>query len=135
MPEKTISEPRRAACGFKNKEIMEETVASVGITLTYILFAIAAIGAVVVPVALSILNQNWQSLVKVAAGIGALLVVFLVAWAISGNEVGPVHEKFGIDAGGSKLVGGALIMTYLLGFIAMGGIVFGGVKSLMKSLS
>jgi hypothetical protein len=114
---------------------MEETVANVGITLTYILFAIAAIGAVIVPVALSIVNQNWQALVKVAAGIGALLVVFLVAWAISGNEVGPVHEKFGIDASSSKLVGGALIMTYLLGFIAVGGIVFGFVKSLMKSLS
>jgi hypothetical protein len=39
-----------------------------------------------------------------------------VTFLISGNEVLPKYEQFGIGATQSKMIGAGLLMCYLLGF-------------------
>ena len=76
--------------------------------------------------------DNPSSLVKSGIGVGGLLVVYLISWAMSGNEVLQSYTEFGIDAGLSKFVGGVLTMMYLLAFIAIVGIIWTEVSKVFK---
>lgn len=97
---------------------------------SYILVLIAAIAAVVLPLIQSLGDP--ASLVKSGIGVAALLVIFLVGYALSGSEVLPSYVEFGVDAGLSKFVGGLLTMMYLLIFVALAGIVFTEVSKIVK---
>ena len=101
-----------------------------GIYLTYFLVFIALAAAVIMPLISAISDP--KSLVKSGMGVGAALVVFLIAYVISGDEVTALYTEFGVDSGSSKLVGGGIIMVYLMAFLAVGGIVFGEVKGMIK---
>ena len=101
-----------------------------GLYLTYTLFFIGLIAAVVMPIINSLGNP--KSLVKTGAGIGATVVVFLIAYMFSSNEVTDVYRSFGVDEGSSQLVGGGIIMIYLLALIAIGGIIFGEISRIIK---
>ena len=101
-----------------------------GIYLTYVMFFVALIAAVVLPIIKSL--DDPQSLMYAGIGIGGIVVIFLISWMISDNEVTAVYQAFDVDASGSKLVGGSLISMYLLFVIALGGIVVSEVSKLLK---
>lgn len=101
-----------------------------GIYLSYFLFFVALAAAVVMPIISAL--DNPKVLMKTGMGIGAALVVFLVGYVISGSEVTPLYTEFGVDEGSSKLVGGGIIMVYLLALIAIGSIIYGEVTRLIK---
>ena len=101
-----------------------------GIYLSYFLFFVGIIAAVVMPLINAL--DNPKVLMKAGMGIGAALVVFLISYMLSGNEVTEVYKEFGVDEGSSKLVGGGIIMIYLLAFIALGSIIYGEVSRLIK---
>jgi hypothetical protein len=73
---------------------------------------VAAVSAVL----FSVLNlvTNPKSLVRAGLSGVAIAVLFLIAYSLSGNEVTPEYAQFNIDPDTSKLVGGSLIMAYLL---------------------
>ncbi len=96
----------------------------------YILTLIAAIASIVLPLIQSLGDPG--SLVKVGISIVALLVVFGLGYALSGNEVLPEYVEFGVDAGLSKFIGGSLTMMYLLTFIALIGIVFTEISKVIR---
>lgn len=98
---------------------------------SYILTVVAVIGAVVGPVATSIMSDP-KSLVKSAIGLAGILVLFLICYAIAGNEVTDLYKRFNITEGGSKSIGGILITTYVLIFIAAIGIVYTEVGKFFK---
>lgn len=98
--------------------------------LSYVLICLAAAAAIILPTINAISDPS--SLVTAGIGLGGLAVVFLISWAISGNEVLTSYAGFGIDAGLSKFVGGALTMMYLLSFIAIIGIVFTEISKVFK---
>jgi hypothetical protein len=89
---------------------------------SYILVLVAAIAAVVLPLIQSLGDPS--SLIKSGIGLAALLVVFVIGYAISGNEVLPSYVEFDVDAGLSKFIGGLLMMMYLLIFAAIAGIIY-----------
>jgi len=98
--------------------------------LAYGLVIICAATAILLPL-INVLGDP-SSLMKSGLGLGGLIVVFLIAWGMSGDEVLPSYTEFGIDAGLSKFVGGSLTMMYLLAFIAIGGIVYTEISKYFK---
>ena len=61
-----------------------------------------------------------------------LLVIFAISYGVSGDEVGKVHQAFNIGASGSKLIGGVLIMTYVMTFGTVGLALLAWVKGLVS---
>jgi NADH:ubiquinone oxidoreductase subunit 6 (subunit J) len=98
--------------------------------IAYILVIAATIGAVVLPLISAMSNP--KNLVKSGIGVAGLLVLFLISWAVSGNEITTVYAKFNITETSSKVIGGVLITTYLLMFIAIVSIVYTEVNKMIK---
>lgn len=96
----------------------------------YILTIVAAIAAVVLPLIQSLSDPS--SLAKSGVGLVALLVVFGLGYALSGNEVLPSYVEFGVDAGLSKFIGGSLTMMYILTIVAIVGIVFTEISKVLR---
>jgi hypothetical protein len=98
--------------------------------IAYGLTIIAAIGSVLLPLINSLGNP--KSLIQTGIGIGSLLLIFIISYALSGNEVTATYKDFDVDAGGSKTIGGMLTMMYLLIGIAVIGIVYTEVTKIFK---
>jgi len=90
--------------------------------LAYTLVIVAAVIAIVMPL-INALGDP-KSLLMSGVGVLALVVVFIVGYAISGKEVTAVYTKFDVGPDLSKVVGGALIMTYIMGIGAILGIIY-----------
>lgn len=105
---------------------------TVGLLLywTYLLIVIAAVLAVVFPVIFMI--QNPKGIKKTLVGIGAMVLLFLIAYLIASDEVLPKYEKYGVDSSISKQVGMGLIATYLFGLGAIGAIIYSAVSRIFK---
>lgn len=99
---------------------------------SYILVAVGAVLAIIMPLIKSL--DDPKSLLKTAAGIVGIVVLFFIAYSISGNEVLPKFEAspFNLTPAGSQLVGGMLITTYVLAIVALGSIVLTEVTKAIK---
>jgi len=75
-----------------------------------------AILAAVIAIALTIITSlnDKQALIKAGLSIAAVLGLFFVGYLLADNEVTTAYAQFNIGPDMSKLVGGALIMSYLL---------------------
>lgn len=83
--------------------------------LLYVAYAatiFAMLAAIILPFVKS--TGDTKGLMQTGIIAGVLLVIFAISYAVSGNEVGKIHQAFNIGAGGSKLIGGVLIMTYIM---------------------
>lgn len=91
---------------------MSESLINIFLYLTYAL----AIGGLVLAVAFPVvfLVKNPAKAKGSLIGVGLVLVLFLVGYVLSGNEVLSYYPKFGVDAGISKIIGGSLITLYVL---------------------
>lgn len=92
------------------------------IIIGYILF----LGCVLLAIGFFLRQLKEQPKLRKPAGIvvGLSLVLYLICWVISGNEVTDVYAKFEVGATESKLIGGVLIMMYILTFFAIIGIFY-----------
>ncbi len=72
------------------------------------------------------------SSVRPQCGVGVLLVIFLIGWALSGDEVTSTYASFGIGETGSKLVGGMLTTMYILFIASVIGIVYSEFNKALK---
>ncbi len=93
-------------------QYQDSPLINISIYLTYVLFVIALIAAIVFP-----LIQTFSDLKKAKGtliGIVALVGVLLLAFLLSPAETGPFYDKFGISPTGSKVIGGGLLGTYLV---------------------
>lgn len=106
------------------------SMVDIGLYISYILIFICAAAAVILPLVQS--AGDPKALIKSGLGVVAILVVFGVAYVLSGSEVTEQYRQFGVDSGGSKLIGGGIITVYLLFFLAIAAIVYTEVTSLVK---
>ncbi len=97
----------------------------------YGMVIVAAVLAVGFP--LWIASKNPKSLVGTGVGLGSILVLFLVAWLLSGSEVYSSYSEFGVDASLSKFIGGMLNLVYILAGLAVVGIVYSEVSKGLKN--
>ena len=98
--------------------------------LGYTLVIIAAVAALVLPLINALGNP--QSLLKSGVGVIAIVALYFIAYAFSGSEVTQEYSKFEVGPELSKLVGGTLIMAYLLLGFAIVGIVFTEFNKIFK---
>ena len=83
---------------------MQESFVNILLYGAYLLVFLAALGAIILPLVNALSNP--KSLLKSVAGIVALGVVFLISWAVAGNEVTPLYTKFDINSASSQVIGG-----------------------------
>jgi len=94
---------------YFNGESMTDTV----LTWAYILFALTAVLLIGFPIANII--KNPKSGLRIVFAIVGFAVLFGISYAMASNTtVGDMYEKAHITSGISKLIGGGLIMTYII---------------------
>lgn len=76
--------------------------------------------------------QNPKGLVKSLIGVGALIVLFIVGYALSSSAVTTSWEAKGITEGTSKLVGAGLIMFYIVLIVAALGLIYSEISKAFK---
>ena len=97
----------------------------------YAMVIVAAFLAIAFP--LWIASKNPKSLIQTGIGLGSILVLFLVAWLISSNEVYSSYAEFGVDESLSKFIGGMLNLVYILAGLAVFGIIYSEVSKSLKN--
>ncbi len=99
--------------------------------LAYVALGIAAILAILFPIIFMI--QNPKNALKVLIGIAGLVVIGFICYSIASNSFDIVKlEELETTADISKLVGGALYFTYIVGGLAVVSIIFSGIAGLFK---
>lgn len=97
-----------------------------GLYFGYFLFAISIAVIVILPLRNALKTPG--DLKKSGMGIGAIIVLFLISYALSGSEVSQKAASLGVDAGGSKLIGAGLTMFYIVLIVAVIGLIYSEVK-------
>ena len=102
--------------------------------ILYFGYGMVIIGAVLaIGFPLWIASKNPKSLVGTGMGLGSILVLFLIAWLLSGSEVYSSYSEFGVDASLSKFIGGMLILVYMLVGLAVSGIIYSEITKSLKN--
>jgi len=101
-----------------------------GLYFSYVLLFIAVGAAIIFPLIHSL--RDPKTVVKSLAGIVGLVVIFIVCYAISGNEVTNKYAAAGVGAVSSKLVGAGLLMFYFVLIGAILGIIFSEISNALK---
>ncbi|MBR08454.1 MAG: hypothetical protein CMP48_12350 [Rickettsiales bacterium] len=101
-------------------------IIDVGLYASYLLIALCAVAAIVIPLAQSFGDP--QSLVKSGIGLGVIVVVFLISYAMADS----VTTNKEVTEGAAKLSGAGLIAMYIFFFIALIGIVYTEISKLLK---
>ena len=95
-----------------------------GLITGYILVGLCALTGIVMPLIQSLSDP--KSLIKSGVGFGALILVFLITYAMADGSAEGTTE------GTSKAVGAGLITMYIAVFVAIGGIVYTEISKLIK---
>jgi hypothetical protein len=82
-----------------------------GFYLFYVLLLIAVAAMVIFPI-LHMLREP-STLLRSAIGIGVVVVLFVVSYALADSEVTMKAAAVGVTEGSSKLIGAGLIMFYI----------------------
>jgi uncharacterized membrane protein len=101
-----------------------------GLYVSYIIFAVAIISAL----GLALYNtlKNPGTLVKSAIGIGVLIVVLVISYALSDSEVSTIAKGLGENESSVRWIGAGLIMFYIALFAAIGGLVYSEISKAFK---
>jgi len=101
-------------------------IIDVGLYASYLLIALCALAAVVIPVIQSFGDP--QTLIKSGIGLGVILIVFLIGYALADSSAATKE----VTEGTAKLSGAGLIAMYMFFFIALIGIVYTEISKLIK---
>ncbi len=102
----------------------------IGIYLTYIFVAVALVAAVVLPLVHAI--KHPAALVKSLVGVGAIVVLFIIAYTVSGTERSSIATAMGVEEGALKLIGAGLTLFYFLLLISIVGIIASEISKAFK---
>ncbi len=86
----------------------------IGLYIGYLLFFACAGFAIVWPLINSIGQP--KALIKSGIGVGAIVLIFVISYLISGSSTKAEFIAMGVDEGMSKVLGGILITMYFLLF-------------------
>lgn len=107
-----------------------ESFIDIALWVAMIMVLIAALAAIILPLINSISHP--KSLIKSGIGVVGIAILFLICWSIADNEVTNRYIDFGVNATSSKLVGGTLILMYVLFVSALIGIVFSEINKAFR---
>ena len=99
-----------------------ESLVNIGIILSYVMVAFAALATIGFGVQKMI--QNTNNAKKTMYTVGGLVIAFIIAYLLASDEVLSSYEKYGTTASSSKKVGMGLITFYFLLFGAIGAVLY-----------
>ncbi|QOI98449.1 MAG: hypothetical protein HRU69_13530 [Flammeovirgaceae bacterium] len=101
-----------------------------GLYGTYVLFGIAIASVVILPLVNALKSPG--ELKKPLMALAAMVVLFVISYALSGSEVSTVQAAKGVTESTSKLVGAGLTMFYLVSGIAVLGLIYSEINKALK---
>jgi uncharacterized protein YacL len=106
---------------------------NIGIILTYIFVGLAI--ATIVFFAIKALASDFKQTVLSLVGLGVLVLVFVVSFAISGSDdISPLFfDKTDTNPAHSKIIGSGLIMLYIMVAAAFSAIIYAQISRLFKN--
>lgn len=102
----------------------------IGIYLSYALLAVAVVAMIVLPLMQAVKSPG--DMAKSGMGVGALVVLFIIAYLISGSDVTVGQQAAGVTESGSKLIGAGLTMFYFVFVIAIVAMIYSEVSKALK---
>jgi hypothetical protein len=102
----------------------------IGIYLAYIFLGFALVASIALPLVNAL--KHPAGLVKSLVGVGGLVVLFIVAYTLSGSDLSAKAVAMGVDESGSKMIGAGLILFYFTLVFAAMGIVISEVNKALK---
>jgi NADH:ubiquinone oxidoreductase subunit 6 (subunit J) len=99
-----------------------ESLVNIGIVLSYVMVAFAALATIGFGV--KKMMQNTNNAKKTMYTVGGIVVAFIIAYLLASDEVLNSYEKYETTASLSKQVGMGLITFYLLIFGAIGAVLY-----------
>jgi hypothetical protein len=105
-------------------------IIDIGLYITYAVFLVSAGAAVVFPLIYALKHPS--AIGKSLIGIGGMVVLFVVAYFLSGDEVTAKYTALGVDASGSKIIGAGLTMFYFVMVIGFLGIIYSEISKAFK---
>jgi hypothetical protein len=109
---------------------LAQLIINVGIPATYVLLGLTLLAVIVLPLIKSF--DDPATMLKSGIGFGAIALLFLIGYSLSGNEVTPKFANFHITETLSQIIGGSLIMMYILGGITLVALIYAEVSRLFK---
>lgn len=92
---------------------MSETLISIGLYVAYIAFFVAILALLFFPV-YNLLTGNFGKARGTLLGVGALVLVLVIAYLVSPAEQGEFYTKMGVGPVQSKVIGAGLLSTYIV---------------------
>jgi hypothetical protein len=102
----------------------------IGLYIMFAFFLVAVIAAILLPLINAL--KSPKGLLKSMAGVVVLVVVFLIAYALSDGSVTPRYVMAGVDESSSKLIGAGLTVFYIVFIIAAIGVIFSEINKALK---
>jgi hypothetical protein len=103
---------------------------SPGLYVAYILFGVALIAAIVLPLMNTLKNPS--VLIKSGISLAGLLVIFLISYGIADDKVNTLAASMGETAGSVKLIGAGLIVFYITLGVSVLGLIYSEVSKALK---
>jgi hypothetical protein len=99
----------------------------------YAMYAFLAV-AIIAWIGFSVANavKTPGLFVKSLYGIGGLIVLFVIAYAMAGSSVTTEQAAKGITGGVSKLIGAGLITFYIVSGVAVLGLIYSEINKAIK---
>jgi hypothetical protein len=107
-----------------------DSLINIGLFLAYLLIAVAALGAVIFPLAQ--IFGNLKDARNGLIGFAILIAVLVISYAVSPAETGAFYDKKGISPGLSKLIGGGLLATFIFIIGVVGSILYSEIAKWFK---
>lgn len=102
----------------------------IGLYVMYFLFG----GAVVLAIGLSLFNaiKTPGAFMKSLIGVGGLIVLFGIAYAVAGSSVTQEQMAKGISEGTSKMIGAGLILLYISLGLSIIGLIYSEINKALN---
>lgn len=101
-----------------------------GLYIAYVLLILATVTAIILPVVNAVKTPG--ALMKSLIGVGFLVVLFGISYALSGSSVSADNAARGITETTSKLIGAGLTMLYLSLILAFVALVYSEISKALK---
>lgn len=105
-------------------------IIDIGLWLGYLLLIFAVGAAAVLPLMYAIKTPG--AFVRSLYGVGALAVIFIVSYVISGSDVTQAQAAIGVSEFSSKMIGAGLIMFYISLVVAVIGMIYSEISKALK---
>jgi hypothetical protein len=102
----------------------------VGLYALYVLLFIAVAAAIIFPLINSLSNP--RALIRSAIGLGAIVVLFGIAYAVSDSQLTRSAISAGLTESSVKLISAGLIMFYIVLVLAVLALIYSEISKALK---